>query len=422
MSLRVGLGASKADLDVQGEIDFDFFEESDCSSSINKTPPVQDISHAQPSMEVKSECAGNLTPNCDARLKDRDLNITNAPESCCSSQYFNKPLITVSCDDATGLVQKTTIETVIPTPFNYKDNKCGKDSPNAFRKNKTMLSPRLKSKIFSDDYEISDDSSISSMSDSESDFSSASDDSFELNDESDSMTDVSPLQSPYPCSSPMPGGPSLQGEKKLDNKDPKKEGVKFPDNVEKKECPKCEAIDINELLKAVKRLEMGQNINSVHQEKCSSQSVITQNAKCRKNLSFSNEEVRRIDNDNQVLLKKIVAQQKRSKPRSGSGVRVLSSSAVNRQKNQRQIELDNLALLKRLETTKASRDLSRLHLLQDYDHRSSGILSRASSRSSKPGSSQSSSCCRSNNSSGRSSAISVKSSNSSIAHSVSSFK
>ncbi|GFY47803.1 hypothetical protein TNIN_128601 [Trichonephila inaurata madagascariensis] len=70
------------------------------------------------------------------------------------------------------------------------------------------------------------------------------------------------------------------------------------------------------------------------------------------------------------------------------------------------------ALLKRLESTKASRNLSRSVLLRDYDRRTPGVLSRASSRSSYPNSCQSS-LRNSNMTSGRSSSISVKSSNSS---------
>lgn len=349
MSLRVGLDASEADLDVQGEIDFDFFEESEGSSTVNKTPSAyQDSSNSLKNTENGSlEYGKGFLPNHEDNSIDHDPNKANVLESC-SSQYFNKPVITVSCDDATGVIQKTTIETVIPTPYNYKDNKCGKNSPSTSKKRKPVLSPRLKSKIFNyDDNEISDDSSISSMSESESDISSVSDDSFGLNEESDSMTDVSPLMTPNKCNSPMPGGSKLQKENSAENilKGTKKEGVKFPDQLEHKECPKCNAIDIHELLNAVKRLEIGQNINTVCKEKCSTPPIITQNAKCRKNLSFSNEEVRRIDNDNQILLKKIVAQQTRYKPRSSGSIRVLSSSAVNRQKHQRQIGLENLVNL-----------------------------------------------------------------------------
>ena len=342
MSLRVGLGASEADLDVQGEIDFDFFEASE-SSNTNKTISTdQEISRTLESTDQKIDNSGSL-PGPEGSLKEHGMNKTNVLESSCSN-YLNKPLITISCDDATGFVHKTAIETIIPTPYNYKDNKCGKSSPLVSKKGKRVLSPRLKNKVFNDDNEISDDSSLSSMSESDSDLSSVSEDSFELDEETDSMTDVTPLNSPYKCNSPMPSNLKLLKEKHsgIAEKDLKKEAVKLPDGLDKKDCPKCDSIDIHELLKAVKRLEMGQNINTVCRGKSAPPSVITQNAKCRKNLSFSNEEVQRIDNDNQVLLKKIIAQQNRQKPKTSSSVRILSTSAVNRQKQQRQIELENL--------------------------------------------------------------------------------
>ncbi|KAG8185715.1 hypothetical protein JTE90_000704 [Oedothorax gibbosus] len=403
MSLRVGLGASQADLDVQGEIDFDFFEESDASNnskeSVSKTltPSVilDSKGHSSKLSSENLENGSKINESNEAELEQKAMNI---PES---SNNYNKPMITVSCDDATGVVKKTTIETVIPTPYTYKDNKCGKLLSGPIKNNKILNSPRFKSKAFKEDNEISDDSSLSSMSDST--LSTESEDSFEL-DGSDSITDVSPLPSPYTCDTP--------DERKLDQKpsleEAKKDGVKFNEEVEKKSCEKCDTIDFRELVKAMNRLQMKQNSRSIStcSGRCSSP-VLTHKAKCRKNLSFTNEEVRKIDSDNQNLLKKIVAQQNRTKAPSAASVHIRPSSAVNRQRQQRQIELENLALLKRLETTKPSKNLSRSHLLRDFDRRSSGVLSRApSSRSSYPSSTKSS-----NRTSGRSSAISIKSSN-----------
>lgn len=337
MSLRVGLGASQADLDVQGEIDFDFFEESDGAN--NSTSKSQDPSTA---IESKEHCSKFASENSENGLQigesdatECDLNSLNIPES---TKNYNKPMITVSCDDATGVVKKTTIETIIPTPFTYKDNKCGKlFSSGHLINNKTLDSPRLKNKAFKDDNEISDDSSISSMS-----ASSESEDSFEL-DGSDSMTDVSPLPSPYTCYTPTAGDQNAKSDETDEAKEMKKEGVKFNDEVGKKRCEKCDTIDFHELVSAMNRLQMKQNARSVStcSGKCRSP-VLTQNARCRKNLSFSNEEVRKIDGDNQILLKKIVAQQNRAKTPSSSTANIRPSSAVNRQRHQRQIELENL--------------------------------------------------------------------------------
>ncbi|PRD29282.1 UNVERIFIED_CONTAM: cfap97 [Trichonephila clavipes] len=411
MSLRVGLGASQADLDVQGEIDFDFFEASDNTNDSNKKVSA-DLSNAEPyslSIVSNGHSKDSYVFNSDLKHAESDPCFLNSGESC-SSRNYSKPLITVSCDEATGVIQKTTIETVIPTPFCYKENKCGKISPSGAKKGKKALSPYLKSKVFKDENEISDDSSVSSMS-SES-LSSVSEDSFELN-ESDSMTDVSSLASPYNCYSPTIGDRNSKSEKlpKLDGKELKKEGVKFTDDVDKQQCAKCNNIDFHELVNAMNRLKMKQNVSSMCAAKCKSP-VISHNTNCRKNFSFSNVEVRKIDHDNQILLKKIMAQQNRPKSSHLVSSQVRSSSAVNRQKHQRQIEIENLALLKRLESTKASRNLSRSVLLRDYDRRTPGVFSRASSRSSYPNSCQSS-LRNSNMTSGRSSSISVKSSNSS---------
>ncbi|XP_054724281.1 cilia- and flagella-associated protein 97-like [Uloborus diversus] len=400
MSLRVGLGASQADIDVQGEIDFDFFEESDNTNKTSaglQSNALSSDSDRNAYSEKKNTDVDRL-PESERELSEFDPNINES----CSSLNFKKPMITVSCDDATGVVQKT-IETVIPTPFNYKESKCGRTSPRTSSRAKRIPSPYLRNKMFLDKCDVSDDSSLSSMSESDSDL-SASEDSFDLDEGTDSLTDVSPVISPFRNCSPNPdfNDPSPSSSTLVDSNLQKNGSVKFAEESHK-ECEKCNSLDVMELLNAVKRLEMGQNVGVMCSE--ATPSVITQNAKCRKNLSFSNEEVRRIDNDNRNLLKKIVAQQNRPKTRPHS-VRVISSSAVNRQRHQRQIELENLALLKRLESTKSSRDLNRVHLLRDYERRSSAVLSRASSRSSKfP--SRGSSCRTSAQSSGRSSAISL---------------
>ncbi|GIY21879.1 hypothetical protein CEXT_520941 [Caerostris extrusa] len=296
MSLRVGLGASQADLDVQGEIDFDFFDESDSTdgSNHNASPDLSSANNTSEHCSIAVVTSNHSVLKGEQKHSGSDPYSLNIVESC-SSLIYDKPLITVSCDDATGVVQKTTIEAVIPTPFTYKDNKCGKVSPSKLKKKKA-LSPRFKSKVFTDENDVSDDSSISSMSSSN-----------------------------------------------------------------------------------------------------------------------RNEKVRKIDNDNQVLLKKIMAQQNRVKSHAVSAAPIRSSSAVNRHRHQRQIEMENLALLKRLESTKPSRNLSRSYLLRDYDRRSSGMLSRASSRSSYPSSCQASLRSCSSLSSGHSSAVGIKSS-SSTAH------
>lgn len=97
----------------------------------------------------------------------------------------------------------------------------------------------------------------------------------------------------------------------------------------------------------------------------------------RKNYSFNNEEVRRIDRENQRLLREL----SRSSARSRSGSSTFSStssrknnapsirlyhSAMNRQKEQERIQKENLSFLRRLESVKATPGLTRDEQLADY--------------------------------------------------------
>ncbi|KAF1395293.1 hypothetical protein PFLUV_G00010040 [Perca fluviatilis] len=96
----------------------------------------------------------------------------------------------------------------------------------------------------------------------------------------------------------------------------------------------------------------------------------------RKNYSFTNAEVRRIDRENQRLLREL--SRNSPGPRPGSTARKtshmahkspfgrLSHSALNRQREQQRIERENLALLKRLESVKPTPGLKRSEQLEDY--------------------------------------------------------
>uniref|UniRef100_A0A3P9JPV6 Cilia- and flagella-associated protein 97 n=1 Tax=Oryzias latipes TaxID=8090 RepID=A0A3P9JPV6_ORYLA len=96
----------------------------------------------------------------------------------------------------------------------------------------------------------------------------------------------------------------------------------------------------------------------------------------RKNFSFSKDEVRRIERENQRLLQKLThlssdSNQKRAVKKStsvamNSPVSRLSHSALNRQREQQRIQRENLALLKKLETVKPTPDLKRSKQLADY--------------------------------------------------------
>lgn len=66
----------------------------------------------------------------------------------------------------------------------------------------------------------------------------------------------------------------------------------------------------------------------------------------RKNMSFTDEEVRKIEHENELLLRKIMAQhQPRDKVFKGSILPKMSSSAINRKRLQKKIEGDNMVYI-----------------------------------------------------------------------------
>lgn len=78
--------------------------------------------------------------------------------------------------------------------------------------------------------------------------------------------------------------------------------------------------------------------------------------RCRRwNMSFTDEEMRRIERENELLLRKIMAQQKpRHKILDERAVQPrASSSAINRRKLQKKINDDNLLLVKRIQQAKS---------------------------------------------------------------------
>ncbi|MCJ8749281.1 hypothetical protein PDJAM_G00174540 [Pangasius djambal] len=97
----------------------------------------------------------------------------------------------------------------------------------------------------------------------------------------------------------------------------------------------------------------------------------------RKNYSFTSEEVRRIEHENQRLLRELSRSSTRSSSRSTHRSSATSfrlyHSAVNRQREQQRIQRENLAFLKRLESVKATPGMTRLEQLTDYQ-RQAGYL------------------------------------------------
>ncbi|KYQ57832.1 hypothetical protein ALC60_03188 [Trachymyrmex zeteki] len=84
--------------------------------------------------------------------------------------------------------------------------------------------------------------------------------------------------------------------------------------------------------------------------------TFTKSRKCRRwNMSFTDEEMRKIERENELLLRKIMAQQKPRHKILGEGTvqSRTSSSAINRKKLQKKIENDNMLLLRRIQQAKS---------------------------------------------------------------------
>ncbi|KAK2580316.1 hypothetical protein KPH14_012553 [Odynerus spinipes] len=73
----------------------------------------------------------------------------------------------------------------------------------------------------------------------------------------------------------------------------------------------------------------------------------------RRNMTFTDEEVRKIERDNELLLRRIMAQhQPRDKVLKEGALPRMSSSAINRKRLQKKIEGDNMLLLRRIQQAK----------------------------------------------------------------------
>lgn len=132
-----------------------------------------------------------------------------------------------------------------------------------------------------------------------------------------------------------------------------------------------DTMDLNNLLKAFLQLDK----RGPQKPHFDQPSIVA----ARKNYSFSKEEVRMIDRENQRLLRELSRQAEKPGSRSTVPRRSfgpppkLYHSALNRQREQQRIERENLALLKRLEAVKPTVGMKRSEQLMDY-HRNMGYL------------------------------------------------
>ncbi|XP_031463305.1 cilia- and flagella-associated protein 97 [Phasianus colchicus] len=130
-----------------------------------------------------------------------------------------------------------------------------------------------------------------------------------------------------------------------------------------------EKFSANEEVKYCSDLKAALELRGKRQQKLG---IIHPSRGTKKNYSFTNEEVRRIDQENQRLLHELA----RLCATPGSRTNMLKKSAspslqayhsaINRQKEQQRIEKENLALLKRLTAVKPTPGMKRSEQLWDY--------------------------------------------------------
>lgn len=191
----------------------------------------------------------------------------------------------------------------------------------------------------------------------------------EVVESEDTVTDVTPLSTPNVSPSQsidvvLPSEPLAAG---VQQQQPSvAEEMVVNDDSDSQGSISSEGENGSVFLKVEKQLDRVLVVSSPGSAGCS-----------RKNYSFTNEEVREIDRENQRLLRRL--SHSTARPRSGistcsktnsrrssaSAIR-LYHTALNRQREQERIQKDNLAFLKRLESVKPTPGMTRDEQLSDY--------------------------------------------------------
>ncbi|KAK3099602.1 hypothetical protein FSP39_006893 [Pinctada imbricata] len=169
------------------------------------------------------------------------------------------------------------------------------------------------------------------------------------------MTDVSPLPSPHDVDNDQVQYDSIQnggGEIKLESK----------------------KLDLSILMEAVSEIE---NNNRQQRIRNNTRRVMFEPPVARQktdksNFSFDQNRVKIIEKENQRLLNEImkhIGPNKKPKKKfvhEPPTVQKATPSAINRQRQQRRIEEENMAFLRRLQTTKPTRGMSRSEQITEY--------------------------------------------------------
>lgn len=174
----------------------------------------------------------------------------------------------------------------------------------------------------------------------------------------DTVTDVTPLSTPDISPIQSLDLPLESGGKKTEN-----QGLRERQQEHPEDNPQ---IDLN--------CNSEETLFSVERQLSNDLVINCPGGRNRKNYSFSNDDVQRIDRENQRLLRELSHPTSRSRAAStvmGSRVRNLPPvrlyhSALNRQRQQQRIETENMAFLKRLESVKPTPGMRREEQLADY--------------------------------------------------------
>uniref|UniRef100_A0A3B5B5U7 Cilia- and flagella-associated protein 97 n=1 Tax=Stegastes partitus TaxID=144197 RepID=A0A3B5B5U7_9TELE len=384
--------------ELEGEVDHSFFD-SDCADSCGdgegktekglksekESPAAQETLHAKHAENAQDDHSPrtnrirkhpkqveNNSSRAERKMRRRassvssvsgtsDKVISDSSESEDDSNWHSKrpsgtfmALLTEARDvhdtDAYNQSPNETEEEALAFKANTKRR--NKQSPKKLMRNRRTRSPSPTSTDTSADAD-----SESSCSSSRRRRSSGSQDLSNIHTEEsdDRMTDVSPLSSNdiSPLQS-LDLNPTEVGEESHKKQQPQQESVPSS-GLSNRNPDEDSDPDVDECDNLVLHCPGGRN---------------------RKNYSFSNDEVRRIDRENQRLLRELSRLSPGPRPGSvvGKKTRVgsssplvrLSHSALNRQREQQRIERENLAFLKRLESVKPTPGLRRSEQLSDY--------------------------------------------------------
>ncbi|XP_071950436.1 uncharacterized protein [Antedon mediterranea] len=411
-----------------GPVDFDFFDDDDASDKrehqLNKQPlltstPGKEETLASTSYSPRStdlESARSATSSRSS-LNVRLPSVSPSVDDVVSSEESDDE--TDRSYNRNNLKQTNRDRQIPDSNKSVKEPIKRIERPKTCKPGSRSRQPETNTKT--DDHSSSDSGSYSSSFTSGSSSSSGNSSSSGTDDDSDSgsVTDVSPLQSPnstntlnktFSCSDEelpqeRPKTSKVNSRQRhIDGnaKKSKKESVRFA-GVKKsnghKSAPgsrwnESEAQELSMLLKAVLEMEEAPKtlvqMPGKQRSRPTSAKSTTSNASTkslphkRMNMSFSNDRVRQIDRENQRLLKQIMSKSgvnlgnekaRVMKPKkvvgshintNGTHRPVLSHAAMRRQREHRRIEIENMQILKRIESAKPTRDITKDALLEDH--------------------------------------------------------